>query len=520
MPVKESHVSSLYLPVPSSAHPALAAAGGRLPGSTGPPLRSRQPNASLLRPNGCSRAATVDAALQEFQLLVQQFPQDRLASKALLQVAEIRHAQGDLENTRRALERLRADYGRSLEAAAAFVKQAEIEVEGARRLADLEEARATFRRVPLLYGRESYPDLEDRVRARIGTGELSLQLGDVESAISEFLAAVEDEPAGRWSGRARLQLATALTRSGDWVAACEVLQRLASEPEGAATSSPADRAKALRLLSLVHRRVVRPLSGLAPWLTTTRYPTSGLQLREPAGVAAAEDGRLLIVDPRLPLVALVGADGQVEERRSLRDAGRPGWSAGTPYVVTKSGIALPFDDRNSPRFLEPRPGKEKPLADLLAAERGPFGDWFIAAKGWKSLLSFASPRQGQELLATSAPELVDLAQDHLGRIYGLDRRAKEVVRLGVDRRQAGVVIRGSGWKRPVALDVDPLGNLYVLDRGRRVLEMFDASGKRLASLGPQLGAGVELRNPVDLAVDGSGRLFIADEKLPFVVLLD
>ncbi len=463
-----------------------------------------------------------DTALEELQLLVQQFPQDRLAPKALLQVAEIRHAKGDLEATRMALEKLRAEYGRSLESASAFVKQAEIQLEEARRPADLEEARATFRRVPLLYGRDTYPELEDRMLARIKSGELSLQLGEVETAVSEFLTAVEDEPPNRLTGRAQLLLATALVHCGEWVAAAEVLQRLAAAEaaDSQVSSSAADRASAARLSSLIHRRIVRPLSGQPPWSTTARYPASGLQLKQPTGVAAAEDGRLVIVDPKLPLVALVDADGQVERRVAIRDAERPGWSAGTAYVVTELGIVAPFDDLESPRFLEPRPGKESYLKGLLAAERGPFNEWYVLAKGWKSLLAFVTPRQGQELLAASRPELVDLAQDHLGRVYALDRDAGQVVRLGIDRRQTEVVVRGSGWRRPVALALDPLGNSYVLDRSNRSVEMFDPAGRLQARVGPELGGGIELRSPVDLAVDGSGRLFIADAKLPFVVLLD
>ncbi len=468
------------------------------------------------------RSGDGDGAREELQLLVQQFPQDRLAPKALLQVAEIHQALGDLQAARLTLEKLRAEYGRSLESAAAFVQQAEIEVQEARRLADLEEARATFRRVPLLYGRESYPDLEARVRARIRAGELSLQLGDNENAVSEFLSAVEDEPAGRYSGRARLQLATALTRSGEWVAAAEVLQRLASG-DGAADSTPtstqADRDTARRLLSLIHRRLVRQRSGLGPWLEASRYPRDGLQLKEPTGVAAAEDGRLLIVDRRLKTAVLVDADGRVQQRATVETNGHPGWSAGAAYVVTNTGISAPFDGISSPSFLEPRPGKEKPLKGLLAAERGRFDDWFIIARNWKSLLSYENRRQGQALLAANKPEPVDLAQDYLRRIYVLDGDSKQVLRLGVDRRQVDVVLRG-GWKRPVALALDPLGNTYVLDRGHRTLEMFNAAGQRQAKIGPSLGGGIELRRPVDLAVDGSGRVFIADTDLPFVVLLD
>ncbi len=457
-------------------------------------------------------------AREELQLLVQQFPKDRLAPRALLQVAEIQHARGDLQATQLVLERLRSEYARSLESAAAFVKQAEIEVQQARRLADLEEARATFRRVPLLYGRESYPELEARIRARIRTGELSMELGENQGAVSEFLAAVEDEPPGPSTGRARLLLATALTRSGGWIAAAEVLQRLASE-DGAATSTAADRARAGHLLSLIHRRLVRPAAGSALWPDASRYPSGGLQMKEPSGVAAAADGRLIITDRRLKTAVLVSADGQVEQRAKVEASGRPGWSGGGAYVVTDLGVSVPFNGLEPRRFLEPRPGKEKPLKSLLAAERGRFGDWFVIARGWKNLLSFVTPRQGQALLDAAKPDPVDLAQDHLGRIYLLDGNSKSVLRLGVDRRQVDTVIKGA-WKRPVALALDPLGNIYVLDRGQRTVEMWTPAGKRQARLGPGLGGGIELDKPVDLAVDGSGRVFIADNDLPYVVMLD
>ena len=465
-----------------------------------------------------------DTALESFQLLVQQFPNDRLAPKSLLRIAEIRRALGDFQQTSTALERLRTEYGRSLESAAAFVMQAEIQTEQARRTEDLDEARSTFRRVPLLFGRESYPDLEVRVRARIRTGELSLQLGDYQSAVSELLAAVEDEPPSRWSGTARLLLAKALSRQGNWLAAAEVLQRLASEadavaPDGTALTSEADRATAVRLLSLIHRRIVRTMSGRPPWQNTNRYPAAGLQLREAGGVAASEDGQLVISDPRQKMAILVASDGTVSQRVTVPDVGRPGWSAGAPFVVTKNAVSLPFEGRVSPRFLEPRPGKEKFLSDLIAAERGPFGDWFILAKGWRSLLSFESPRQGQELLATAKPDLVDTAQDTLGRIYALDGKGKKVMRVGLDRRSASTVLQGT-WKRPAAIDLDPFGNLYVLDRGNRTIDLYDPDGNRQARVGPVFAGGIELRNPVDIAVDGSGRLFIADTKLPFVVLLD
>ena len=383
--------------------------------------------------------------------------------------------------------------------------------------------------MPLLYGRETFPELADRAKARIRSGEISLLLGEPEAAAAELLAAVEDEPPSVWTGRARLRLGRALAEGGEWVAAAEVLQRIAAEtdpPEEpglaavTATSSAEDRSRAARLLSYLYRHFARPAAGQQPWLTAGSFPASGLTLREPSGVAAHEDGRVLVVDRRSNLAVLVEGDGKVFDRRTVEDAVRPGWTAGgTPFVVTQTKIELPFADQRS-SFLEPRPGKEVALKGLEAAERGFFGHWFILAKGWKGLLSYETRRKGQELLGRHNPDFNDLARDGGGRIYALDRKEKNVSRVGIDRRWEGIVLEGSGWKRPQALAIDRLGRMYVLDRGSRTVLVYDADGQRLDSLGPQLGGGIELRSPVDLAVDGSGRLFIADEKLPFVAVLE
>ena len=50
--------------------------------------------------------------------------------------------------------------------------------------------------------------------------------------------------------------------------------------------------------------------------------------------------------------------------------------------------------------------------------------------------------------------------------------------------------------------------------------MFSQTGQPLEVLGPQLPGGVELRDPRDLAVDGTGRLYIADRGTGTIVILE
>ena len=59
--------------------------------------------------------------------------------------------------------------------------------------------------------------------------------------------------------------------------------------------------------------------------------------------------------------------------------------------------------------------------------------------------------------------------------------------------------------QPVALTIDPLDHIYVLDRGERKVFMYSPDGALITSVGPSLGAGIELRDPRDIGVDGSSR---------------
>lgn len=453
-------------------------------------------------------------ARAELELVARQFPNDALAPKALLRLVQLFRDQNEDQEAKSSLNKLLENYPRSEEAATGFLIQGETLVEKARSLSDLDKARATFRRVPLLFGIDQYPELKARSRARIRGAELALLAGDVNDAEAQLVAVVEDEPASSYSGRARLLLGRTLLLKSDLNHAMEILQRLAEDE----TATEGDRSSARHLLSLAHRHRLRPQNGQDHWLKAGRFPASGLELRDAVGVAAADDGRVLLVDRKDGQVIMLDGDGSVMSRRNLKGAQRPGWAGDVPLLVASEEVVLPFDNRRM-TFLEPKAGKERPLRGLRAAVRGPFGDWFMIAKGWKSVLSYQSPRQGQELSIRDRTEFIDLERDTAGQVYALDARNKKVTRIALDRKTQKTIVQGD-WRRAAALAVDPLDQIYVLDRGERKIHLFNSEGRLLTSVGPTLGNGIELRDPRDIGVDGSGRLFIADAKLPFLVLLD
>lgn len=461
----------------------------------------------------------VEAALRQYALLVQQFPDSHLAGDALLRLSRLHWGRGEAGRAGEVVERLLQEYPRSASAAGAMVLQGEMQVARARSQADLETARTTFGRIPLLYGPQAYPALEWRVQARVRSGELSLLLDDLEQAAAAFVGAVEDEPPSAWTPYARLGLATVSLRQGEWTAAAEILQRVADTspteegPGGAA-------AMARRRLALIHRLILRPSLGQEPWQEARRLQVAGLQFDRPVGVAATEDGRLLLVDEGTPFVAAVAPGGEVLRRLPIKDVQLPWWGreAGAYAPQEESVVSLLAGERLS--FVAPKGDKEEPLKKLRAGERGILGHWLVVDEDRREAMLF-SP--GLEYLNVvhggSDGQPMDVAMGPRGYFYILDRRAKAVFRFGPDGRPAGRFAAGD-WRRPEALAVDLLGNVYVLDRDDERVAVLGVDGRRWTEVGTRLPGGIELDSPRDVAVDGSGRLYIADRNLRAVVVLE
>ncbi|MDE0466139.1 MAG: NHL repeat-containing protein [Candidatus Poribacteria bacterium] len=102
-------------------------------------------------------------------------------------------------------------------------------------------------------------------------------------------------------------------------------------------------------------------------------------------------------------------------------------------------------------------------------------------------------------------------------IQDLSQRIKELETAvpGLDAHgNYALIIPQGDTKRKFLLAIDVHGNLYVCDSDspNKVIVKLDANGKRVARYPlAQPGAG-HLRHPVDMTVDGTGNLYIADEK--------
>jgi hypothetical protein len=169
-------------------------------------------------------------------------------------------------------------------------------------------------------------------------------------------------------------------------------------------------------------------------------------------------------------------------------AGTPGWG------VQSGGQAG--------NFMGP---SKAPVRRLNGGAEGIF-QWYTYEEKPNRVLTYRTEARMSRTMAAETP--IDIATDGQGRLYVLD--ASGVKRFDPAGEASSRLVSG-GFSKPVALDVDPMGDVYVLDEGGSI-DVFDPRGQKLDSVGPALPGGIRLGEPVDLAVDGTGRIYLLDAK--------
>jgi len=466
--------------------------------------------APLAEARALAEAGDAAAAEARYLGILEQGPAE-LAPGALLGLARVRLAARDLLGARDAAERLAAQHPGAPEAGGARLLLARILAAEAEDPEALAAAREAFAAAAAAVPAGSDPGLE----AVVAAAELDLALGDADGAAAALLDVVDRAPPSAWQARAHLLLADLLLARGEWPAAADLL----AGPLAAAGRYPPAAAGELAALgrraALIHRLRVRPAAGGAPWAAGSTVP--GLALRRPAGVAARDDGALVVVDSG-PDLALVWRDGQIVARRELRRMARPFWdAAGAPRVPADDAVV-----RIDTGARATATSSNVPVRRVHAGAAAPTGVHLVVSRPLRAAAFRSDMALARTVFGVPEGEPEDLAYLPALGLYVLDAKNGRVLRFPPDGGAPGggaeeTVV--SGLDRPRALDVDLLGDLYVLERGGRV-RVFGPDGAPLAVLGPELPGGARLDDPEDLAVDGTGRLYLADPKQTGVIVLE
>jgi len=462
----------------------------------------------------------VTEALTAYETLLRQFPNSEFGPEARLRLAWGRWEEGNsLEAMRLAQELVDQSIDKP-QAAGGFVLLGEAMAKSARDRKDIDHARDALRNAWTLFDRESFPNLEWRTQALVRSAELAFSLGEYESAAVAYLAVIEDESESSLTRIARLNLGECMLQLGELSAAARLFQEVVDSSDSESSDASTVVATALRRNSLLHRLWLRPAAGSRPW-SRARYLSPGSAgFKKPHSVAASADGRLIVADSSLREVVVLSEAGEPLFKSAVKFAQRPAFDlAGAPISVTGERV-VELESRASHTFVDPDSKRAEPLNRIKAAEQGRFGAWTIlTTKPARVLLYDSSDEFRSALFDKQRGEVVDLAHDRQGRVYLLDQKRRAVFRLASGGASLERVLEGD-WSKAAAMDIDMLGNIYVLDRGEAKIHVYDSAGNRIQSFGPNLPGGVTLKAPEDLAVDGSGRVYVADPRLSAIVVVE
>ena len=383
---------------------------------------------------------------------------------------------------------------------------------------DAEEALQLFTAIVDNFPKTRYPLLSWRVAANVRAGQIEVDLGRVDGGAARFVEVIDSETPSVWTTRARLGLATTLLWNREWQAAARLLQTIV---DVSGRSGPESDIVAYRdaedRLTILHRLWLRGEVGERPWQQAGRYPVE-FTFDRPIGIAAGING-VLVTDEGKDLAVFFDSFDTAASFR-VADPQRPWWgTSANGFVAAGSMVSAPLRTESF-QFAYPESSRQRPLDDIRAGVGMPDGGWYLVDSEYRGVMRFGRDGTFDHILDMGAnSEPVDLDRGPRGRLFVIEKRRREVLIFDA----GGVLSAGFSyhdWREPYALAVDSIGYVYVLDRGLKRIDVFDQDGGFLWNLGPVLPGGIELGDPRDLTVDSTGRILIADRGLRTVVVVE
>ncbi len=158
-------------------------------------------------------------------------------------------------------------------------------------------------------------------------------------------------------------------------------------------------------------------------------------------------------------------------------------------------------------------GKARDLDDLPSIGILRNGDRLVADREGKAVARFSPAGKYLDTFAQVNPE--QLAVSGMEDVAIINRDTKSIVVVDRDGKTLSTIpAKTTAYQLSNPSDVafDPLGHLYVLDRGKPSVLIFGAKGALISTLSiPDKSAGA-FQKPLALAVDDAGRIFVFDDR--------
>jgi len=446
-------------------------------------------------------------AVKDFTAVATSFSSTSVADDAWLELARYQlEVAGDLRQAETAVESIAKLYPASDSAAMGLVLAGRVMLASGRTPENVEAALASFDRVPRLY-----PASPAIPVSSYYAGETLRLAKRIPEALERYRQVTLDYPTSPWSARALLGAGQCLTVTGQSLQALQQLQRVGSRFPG---SAEADRA--LSWNTILFRLYVRAPSRPAYAFGDRSFAGPSGKLKDVEAIAATGDRVLVATRTALvsfdPAGTIKGSTSVHQLRSMFLDA------AAQPVVTFKTAFQVGAGPLKSVTVPKPD-GSGRELDGIPAGVGTSRGEMLFVDRDAKAIVRFSA--EGKHLGTFAALNADRLAINGLDEVAGLMRDDKTVTifdRVGAVLAKIPAKAATYELRNPVALAYDALGHLYVLDRGRQGVHVFSPQAKWLVTFAIDPNAPGAFREPAALAVDPAGRLYIYDERTESVIL--
>ena len=342
-----------------------------------------------------------------------------------------------------------------------------------------------------------WPDAPVVPQALFFAGEVHRHAGRFAEAFDAYARVTAEHPGAVWAARARLSAGVLRAVAGDPVAAMAELQRVRDRwPD----SREAD--VALERITILYRLYVRSperaFTIAGEPISTQRTPRIGQLVVDREGqVFFATESGVGATEPAAAAQAPVGGrpSGLVLDRHGVVTAMVRG--ALTSRGVTPLQLSVP------------RPGEEpKELSEIDAAGVTATGDWLIMDGDERAIHRFSPTGEYRGVFVSGRVKRLAVGPDDLVAVVDRDNR----IRLLAEGRDLGEIPRtGSSYEIDDPIDVafDVFGHLYVADE--RGVYIFGPDRQLVRRFPPSVDTPGAPRRVTAFALDRFGSLFIADD---------
>lgn len=448
------------------------------------------------------KAHNYTEGLKDFEAILQSYPTSSVADDALLEIATYQlDVARDPAAADARVKELNTKYPTSDAAAMALVLAGRVALAMGRTAEQFNAAIASFDRVARLFpGSEAVP------ASMYFGGEAARLSGRRDDAIQRFGQLIIQYPTSPWTANALLSSAVSLTRAGQPGRAIEQLQRVRNQFPGTPEA-----ATALAWNSVLYRLYLRAPAQPAFAFSGRTITGPGGKLKDVADIAVDGEDNVLVASNSA--VTVYGSKGTqvsavpVQEPRALA-FDRLG------KLITVQEIGLRLEGKTPLSLVPPatNDGKARQLK-LEDCVVNASGDFLLADREAKSILRFTP--QGRYL--SDFAKNIDARRmdiNDLDEVVALDSETKSVTLFDRDGKiLKQIPAKGTSYqlKNPSDIALDHFGHIYVLDRAAVLVFSNDGSKLLNTFTVPEKTPGA-FGNANALALDSAGRLYVFDER--------